>query len=322
MLVYAARRTAGTVLTLLAVSAVMFVLFELLPGDAASIALSRAGGLSATPETLAALRHEMGLDRTAPERFADWVGGVVRGDLGSSAVSGTPVGELLSGRLSNSLVLAAITTLLLVPLSIGIGLLSGSRPGSRTDRTLSAVVLATQAVPVFVLGTFLVATFALAWGVLPAVSLVPTGTSPLARPEVLVLPVVCLLAGLVPHPARVVRAQTVEVMATEYVKVARRAGVRPVRLLLRHVAPNAVGPAVQPLAGAVAGLVGGIVVVELLFGYPGVSQELLRGISARDLPFVQSVAFLLAAWGLGVYLVADLLALALSPTARRAVGVQ
>ncbi len=321
MLRYALRRAVAAAATLAVVALITFWLFELLPGDAATTLLTRGSGVAPPPETLAALRSELGLDRPAPVRFLEWLSGFAHGDLGTSLVSGRPVFEIAGGRAGNSLVLAGVATLLIVPLAVGLGLLAGSRPGSRLDRAVSMTMLGVEAMPAFVVGVFLVATVALAWGLLPAVSLVPSGTSPLARPAVLVLPTVCLVAGLVPHPARVIRAQTVDVMASEYIRVARVSGVGPARLLLRHVAPNAVSAAVHPLAASLVGLVGGIAVIEVLFGYPGLAQELLRAISARDLPVVQSVAVLLAAFGLAVYLIGDLLALWLSPAARRSQGI-
>ena len=130
------------------------------------------------------------------------------------------------------------------------------------------------------------------------------------------LPVVCLLCGLAPHPIRIARAQMAEVMSSDYIRVARINGIPQRRLVLRHAAPNALSAAVHPLAGAVVGLVGGIAVVEILFAYPGLANELLRAISARDLPFVQSTAVLLAAFGVLAYLAADIVAMALTPAGR------
>lgn len=168
----------------------------------------------------------------------------------------------------------------------------------------------------FVIGVLCISWLALGLGWLPAVSLVPTGTSALDRPEVLVLPVVCLLCGLAPHPIRIARAQMAEVMGSDYIRTARINGVPQLRLILRHAAPNALSAAVHPLAGAIVGLIGGIAVVETLFAYPGLAHELLRAISARDLPFVQSASVLLAGFGLLTYLVADVAAMALSPAGR------
>lgn len=320
MLRYFLRRAGAGVGVLGTVTVLVFGLFELLDSDAAVVILSRSGAGDPSPEQLAALRSELGLDRPAPIRFAEWVTDFLRGDLGESLISGRPVADVLLDRLANSAALALLTIVLLIPVALGLGLLAGARPGSRTDRVISVVALTVESIPSFVLGVLLVAVAALSLRLVPAVSLVPTGTSAWDRPEVLVLPVVCLLLGLSPHPARIVRAQTTEVVASAYIRTARLNGVGGLRLLLRHVAPNAVSASIHPLAGSVVGLIGGIAVVETLFSYPGVSKELLTAISARDYLFVQSAAVLLAAFGIGVYLLADMLALLVSPRARALVG--
>ncbi|WP_327151065.1 ABC transporter permease [Nocardia sp. NBC_01329] len=320
MLRYFLRRAAAGAGVLIIVTVLVFGLFELLDSDAAVVILTRQGAGDPSPEQLAALRAELGLDRPAPIRFAEWVSGFLRGDLGKSLISGRPVDDVLFDRLANSAALAVLTIVLLIPLALGLGLLAGSRAGSRTDRVISVAALALEAVPSFVLGVLLVAVIALSLRLLPAVSLIPAGTSVWDRPQVLVLPVACLLLGLSPHPARMVRAQTAGVMASEYIRTARLNGVGGIRLILRHAAPNAVSASVHPLAGSVVGLVGGIAVVETLFSYPGVSKELLIAISARDYPFVQSAAVLLAAFGIGIHVLADMFALMVSPRARAVVG--
>lgn len=313
---YLLRRIADGVGVLCAVAVTVFALFEVLESDAAVVILSRSGGGEPSPEQVAALRAQLGLDRPAPVRFMEWAADFVRGDLGRSLISGRPVADVLAERLANSASLALVTVVLLIPLAIGLGLAAGSRPGSRTDRVLSVGSLAVESVPPFVTGVLSVAVFALTLHLLPAVSLVPRGASVWDSPEVLVLPVGCLLLGLAPHPIRMVRAQCAEVMDSPYIRTARLNGVRGARLMVRHVAPNALSASIHPLAGSVVGLVGGIAVVEMLFGYPGMSQEIIGAVAARDYPFVQSAAVLLAAFGVGVYLAADLLALAVSPRAR------
>ncbi|MFC8047212.1 ABC transporter permease [Nocardia sp. NPDC057353] len=313
---WALRGLGTAAVVLVAVAVLVFALFEALDSDAATVILARQGSTAPSQEQLAALRAELGLDRAAPVRFAEWAWQFAHGDLGTSLLSGRPVADVLLGRLANSAALALVTAVLLVPLAIGLGLLAGARPGSRTDRAISMGALTAESLPPFVSGVVLIATVALTLRLLPAVSLLPTGASVWSRPEILVLPVLCLLAGLAPHPVRMVRAQTAQVVAAPYVRTARLNGVRGPRLLLRHVAPNAISAAVHPLAGSLVGLIGGIAVVETLFVYPGVSQELLRAVAGRDFPFVQSAAVLLAAAGVGLYLIADLVTMLASPRAR------
>ncbi|WP_232839600.1 MULTISPECIES: ABC transporter permease [Nocardia] len=315
MIRYVIGRVGGGIAVLSLVAVAVFCLFESLDSDAATVILSRVGGADPTPEQVAALRAELGLDRPAPVRFAEWAEGFAHGDFGDSLISGRPVREVLLSRSGNSAVLAVITAALLIPLALGLGLIAGARAGSRADRAISVGALTAESVPPFVSGVLLVAVLSLTLRVLPAVSLVPTGTAVTARPEILVMPVICLLTGLAPHPIRMVRAQTAEVMASPYIRTARANGIGRRRLILRHAAPNAVSASIHPLAGSVVGLLGGIAVVETLFVYPGLSQEVLAAISARDFPFVQSAAVLMAAFGIGIYLLADLLALLAGPRA-------
>jgi peptide/nickel transport system permease protein len=317
---YLLGRVGGAALVLALVTCLVFLLFELLPGDAAVTVLSRGGASGALPpEQLAALRHELGLDRPAAERFGSWIGGLATGDLGTSLLSRRPVAEVLGSRIGNSLVLAALTVAVLLPLAVTLGLWAGARPGGRVDRVTSTAAVAVDAVPTFVVGVVLIAVVALGWRLLPAVSLVPAGTSPLARPEILILPVITLLAGLVPHPVRLIRARTAELVDSEFVRTAAVHGVGRFRLLTRHVAPAAVAAALQPVAGSVTGLVGGVAVVETVFAYPGLAQELIGAVAQRDFPVVAAAALLMAVFGVTVYLVADVVALLLSPLARRAV---
>ncbi|MFI6868984.1 ABC transporter permease [Nocardia sp. NPDC050406] len=317
MIAYIARRVGAGIGVLFAVALMVFVLFEALDSDAATVILSRQGSGDPTPEQLAALRAQLGLDRPAPVRFLEWVVDFARGDFGNSLISGRPVRDVLLDRAANSVTLAVLTAALLIPVALALGLVAGARPGSRTDRVISMSALAAESMPSFVFGVLLVATVSLSLRLLPAVSLLPTGTSAWSRPEILVLPVTCLLLGLCPHPVRMVRAQTTEVMASPYIRTMRLNGIGGLRLMVRHVAPNAVSASIHPLAGSVVGLIGGVAVVETLFAFPGLSQELLRAIESRDFPFVQSAAVLLAAVGIGIYLVADLLTLLVSPRARQ-----
>ncbi|TCJ97186.1 ABC transporter permease [Nocardia alba] len=319
MIRYIARRLGAAVLVVFVVGVIVFCLFEVLDSDAAVVTLTRSGGGDPSPEQLAALRAELGLDRPAVVRFAEWQFAFLHGDLGDSLISGRPVRDVLSGRLVNSVTLAFLTAALLIPLAIALGTVAGARAGSLLDRVVSMSAIAAESVPSFVFGVLLVATVSLSLHLLPAVSLLPTGASAWDRPEILVLPVICLLIGLSPHPVRMVRAQTAEVMASHYIRTARLNGIGGMRLMLRHVAPNAISASIHPLAGSVVGLIGGIAVVETLFSYPGLSQELLRAVAARDFPFVQSTAVLLAAVGVAVYLVADLATLLVSPRARHSV---
>lgn len=309
---YALRRIAAGVATLFVASLVIFATTSLLPGDAAVAAL----GKQARPEVVELVRHRLGLDKPAPERYVDWLGGVLHGDLGHSVSTGTPVGTLIGDRIVNSTVLALVTALLLVPLSLTLGALIGSRPGSLVDRLVMAPALVAISLPEFVVGTVLVLVVALHLGWLPPVSLIASGASPLQTPDRLVLPVLTLLAASLAQTVRLVRAGVIEVGGSEYVQMARLKGVSGMRLMRRHVLRNALVPSIQVLALALQWLVGGIVVTELVFAYPGIGSALVQAVAARDLPVVQAITLFIAAVYVALNLIADLLAVFLTPRLR------
>lgn len=313
------RRTVLAAASRLAVAAglcallsmVVFVGVDALPGDPVT---ARLGG-TATPEQIATARERLGLDQPLPRRYADWVSGLLRGDLGTSA-SGRPVTDMLGDRLANSVLLAALTVVLLVPLSLAAGVAAGLRPGARTDRTLSAGALLLVAVPEFLLAAVLLLVFAAALGWLPPVSLVPAGQSPLSVPAVLALPVLSLLLPSLGYATRLVRAATATAVRAPHVEFLRLNGVAAGRILRHAVLPAVLPVALQVWLVTAVGLVGGAVLVEQVYGYPGVGGLLVRAVQAGDLPVVQAVAMLLGAAMLAALLLADLGVRLLTPTLR------
>ncbi|MGW8377103.1 ABC transporter permease [Streptomyces sp. ODS28] len=279
-LLLGAAQTAAVVL-------LVFALTEALPGDAA-VALA---GDQPDPARIAAIREAMHLDLPWYARLLDWAGGLLHGDLGASLVTGRPVASYLTGALAPTLTLAALTLVLLVPVSAGLGVLAARREGGRLDRVISSVTLGVYAVPEFALGVLLVAVFALRLGWLPPTA-VGYGSDLLARPAALVLPVLVLLARPVCSLSRLVRAGMIEALASPYAAQARRCGIPERRVLLAHALPNAVAPAAQQLARTADWLLGGVIVVEALFVIPGLGTVLMDAVSARDLPVVQGLAVL------------------------------
>ncbi|MBW0103061.1 ABC transporter permease [Pseudonocardia sp. KRD291] len=288
-----------------AVSVIVFAMTSLLPGDAAEIVLGR----DATPEQVATLRTQLGLDRPLPERFADWVGGLLHGDLGRSLVTGQPVAAEVGGRLGQTALLTGLALIMLVPLALGAGVLAGRRPGSPVDRALTGVLVAAQAVPEFALGLVLVAVFSLQLGWLPATAAGGAFTGA----EVLVLPVVVLVTNHLGRLARQIRVGVLDTDRAEHVVHLRRLGLPERVVLWRHVLPGAALPSIQQLARIVDSMLGGVVVVEALFALPGVGSGFVDAVSARDLPVVQGYALLYAATTIGVNLVADLVSARLLP---------
>jgi peptide/nickel transport system permease protein len=311
------RRLAAAVATLLVVSILVFVGTEVLPGDAAGAVLGR----TATPEQLAEMQHLMGLDRPAYVRYLDWLGGLLTGDLGNSAAGYaaggvSPIWEQISPKVGNSFVLAALTAALMVPISVALGVAAAVRAGRALDHVVSIATLAIISLPEFIIGSLLVLAFFSWLDVLPPVSLVPPGTSPLARPEALVLPVLTLLGASVAASIRMVRAGMVEALGAEYVTMARLNGLRERVVVSRYALRNALAPSVQVLAQNIQYLVGGIVVTEYLFNSPGLGKELVDAVAIRDVREVQSVAVLIAAFYIVVNIVADLLVVLLVPKLR------
>ncbi|WP_059010397.1 ABC transporter permease [Streptomyces specialis] len=279
------RRLVVGVAQIAGVVALVFLLTEALPGDAA-VALA---GDAPDPERVARIREIMRLDEPAAERFADWAAGLLRADLGTSLVSGRPVTGYLADALGPTLLLAGLTLLLLVPVSVGLGVLAARHEGGRTDRLISTVTLGVYAVPEFALGVLLIVVFALRLGWLPPTA-VGHGTDLLAEPAVLVLPVLVLLARPVCSISRLVRAGMIEAMASPYAAQARRYGVPGRRVRWAHALPNAVAPAAQQLARTCDWLLSGVIVVEALFVIPGLGTVLIDAVAARDIPVVQGLA--------------------------------
>jgi peptide/nickel transport system permease protein len=286
----------------------IFVLTEALPGDAA-VALA---GDQPDPERIARIREAMRLDRPAAERFLEWVGGMLHGDLGASLISGRPVSGYLTGALGPTLLLAAATLALLVPLSVGLGVLAARREGGLLDRTVSGLTLAVHAVPEFALGVLLATLFALHLGWLPPTA-VGTGGDLAANPAVLVLPVVVLLSRPVCSISRLVRAGMIDAMASPYAAQARRYGLSGARIRWTHALPNALAPATQQLARTCDWLLSGVIVVEALFVIPGLGTVLIDAVAARDVPVVQGIAVVFGVVTVLLNLGADLVARRFAP---------
>lgn len=284
----------------------IFALTEALPGDAA-VALA---GDQPDPARIALIRETMGLDRPAPERFAAWATGLLHGELGTSLVSGRPVTGYLADGLGPTLLLAGATLALLVPLSVGLGVLAARREGGPLDKTVSALTLAVHAVPEFAVGVLLATLFGLWLGWLPPTAV---GADPFTEPAVLVLPVAVLLSRPVCTVSRLVRAGMIDAMASPYVAQARRYGVSGARITWTHALPNALAPATQQLARTCDWLLGGVIVVEALFVIPGLGTVLIEAVAARDLPVVQGMAVVFGIVTVAVNLAADLAARRLAP---------
>lgn len=308
------RRLLAGILLLVLVSVLIFVGTQVLPGDAASAILGR----DATPGALSELRAELRLDRPVTTQYFDWLAGLLHGDLGVSLAANEPVSQFIDDRARNTLILALLAFALIIPLSLVLGVIAGINPERRVDHLISSVTLGAIALPEFVTGTLLATLFAVSLSLLPPISLVAAGSSPLSSPSVLVLPVVTLLLAGLAYNVRMVRAGVAQVMESEYVQAARLNGLSERRIIRRHVLPNALAPSIQVFALTVQWLIGGVVVVETVFQYPGIGQGLVEAVNVRDIPVVQAVAIMIAALYIVINIVADILVVLLIPKLRTA----
>jgi peptide/nickel transport system permease protein len=308
---YALRRLAIGVGLLAVVSVLVFAATQILPGDAASAILGR----SATPAQKEIYRKQLGLDKPLTTQYWRWVSGVVQGDLGTSVASQLPVTSFISARAGKSLVLALVALLVLMPVALAFGIWAGIRRDRPIDHAISIVSLALIALPEFVTGTLLIAFIAVSLKLLPPTSILQGG-SVLAQPSLLVLPVLTLCLTAAPYLIRMVRSGVSEAMGAEYVQMARLSGIPERRVVLRHALRNALAPTVQVLALTVQYLIGGLVIVETVFAYPGLGQGLVQAVIARDIPTVQGVAMLLAAIYIVINIAADLIVVLLIPKLR------
>jgi peptide/nickel transport system permease protein len=309
------RRIGLGILTLWLVSLVVFAAVIALPGDAATAIL----GKEATPQRVAALREQLHLNESVVSQYLHWLGGLLTGDLGTSAATQQAVTHLLSNRVANSAFLVLVASVVAIPLSIGLGVWMAMRRDRPVDHIGSTTTLVLAALPEFVIGIGLILLFATeVFHVFPAVSLLPPGTKAWQEPKVVVLPAATLVLAVTPYISRIMRGSMVEVLESEYVTMARLKGLPERQVIWRHAVPNAIVPAIQVAALQLAWMAGGIVVVEYVFSYPGIGAALVDAVGNRDMPVVQAVTMLAAAVYVGLNLLADLATILVTPKLRTA----
>ncbi|KAA0084547.1 ABC transporter permease [Mycolicibacterium sp. P9-64] len=312
------RRLFAAVITLLFISALIFLATNVLPGDVAQSVLGKNG----TPERVALLREQLDLNRPLVSQYVGWLGGMAHGELGRSAVAlaqnnaDTSVWNLIRTPLMNSVTLSGIAAVLLLPLTLLLGTLAGTSAGKPVDYGISYTALVIGSLPEFVLGTFLILIFFSQLNLLPPVALVPIGASPFGDPSALILPTMTLLGVSLALCLRQVRAGTIETVRQDYVVAARLGGIRERRVLLRYVLRNSLAPSVQAYAQTVQYLFGGIIVVEVLFSYPGIGNALVQAVQTRDTTLVAAIALIIAVFFILINIVADLTVVLLVPKLR------
>jgi peptide/nickel transport system permease protein len=310
---YLLRRIGLALLTLWLMSVAVFVVTAVMPGDVARVIL----GQFATPDAIAALHTQLHLDDPAPLRYVRWITGFLSGNWGTSTSNGgAAIADLLPGRLVNSLILAVVALAVVAPLAIGLGLLAALRRDTLLDRFISITSLTAGSVPEFVTGTALLFIFGIWLHWLPTDSIAASGLNPLQSPQHLVLPVFALGLVYVGYLSRMMRATTITVLDSAYVRTALLKGMPWSRVLLHHVVRNAVAPTLTVVALQVGYLVGGLVVVEQLFDYPGIGTLLLSAAQARDVPLLEDCVMCTSILFFLGNLLSDMVNLLLNPRIR------
>lgn len=306
------QRFALALLTLLMVSVVVFAITNLLPGDAAEESL----GQSATPEAVAALRAQFGLDQPAPQRYVRWLGHLLQGDPGSSLLNGKPVTALIGQRLPSSLVLAGVTAAVSVPLALVLGILSAMLNGTLFDRAVNVGTVALVSVPEFLIATLAVLLFAVKLRWLSALSHTDDIASFGGFVRAYAMPVFTLCCVIVAQMARMTRAALLDQLDAAYVEMARLKGAGPVRVVLLHALPNAIGPIANAVALSLSYLLGGVLIVETVFNYPGIANLMVDAVTTRDIPLVQACAMIFCGAYLLLVVLADVCAIVANPRLR------
>lgn len=298
--------------TLTIVSFAVFFATTLLPGDTAMILL----GQSATPEAVAGLRAAMHLDEPALLRFLYWIAGLFQGDLGTSYANQMPVTTLIADRLANTLKLAGLTTVVTVPLALTLGITAAMWQGTLYDRIVTIATIGVISVPEFVLATLAVLVFAVYLKWLPALSFTYQVDSFSGLLRVYAMPVITLTFVVSAQMIRMSRAAVIETLNTPYVEMALLKGASRPRMVLRHALPNALGPIANAVALSLSYLVGGVIIVETIFNYPGIAKLMVDGVSTRDLPLIQSCAMIFCFGYLLLITTADIVAILSNPRLR------
>jgi peptide/nickel transport system permease protein len=300
--------------SLFAVSVIIFSTLVLLPGGYAENIL----GQGATPETVANFKHEIGLDRPAVTRYVEWIGGVTRGDFGNSysGLAGKikrPVTGVIAPRLRNTFFLAAVTAIFAVPLALGLGLLAALYRNSWFDRIVNSVTLTTIASPEFFIAYILMFFLAVKHRWFYSLSTVGETTPFLEHLSRVALPAITLTLVIVAHMMRMTRASIIALLSSPYIEMARLKGLTPSQVILKHALPNAWAPIATVIAFNLAYLVVGVVVVEVVYVYPGIGQLMVDSVSTRDMPVVQACALIFAATYILLNLLADIVAIVTNP---------
>lgn len=307
-----ASRILFSALTLLLVSILIFLIFEALPGDVATRILGR----EATARALEVLRSQLHLDQPALVRYFQWLGDFVNGDLGTSIATGRPIADVLGPRIVNTLLLSLFAFAIYLVLALVPAIIQAVNRGKTIDNVISVITLLLLSLPDFLLATMLLFLFAVAVPILPALATISENSSWPEMLRAMVLPAVTLAIMMAVYAIRVLRDSLIEVLRSDYVRLAELKGLRPRAVLFRHALPNAIVPALNVTALNLGFLIGGVVIVERVFSYPGFGTLLIDALQLRDIPLIKATVMISAAVYVAANLVADVLAVLLQPRLR------
>ncbi len=304
-----AQRIALGLLTLFVISLMIAFGVELLPGDLAQEIL----GQGATPEGLRVLRLQLGLDTPPHIRYLDWLGGMITGDMGLSLANKRPISELIGPRLSNTLFLGGFAALIAIPVALTLGILAALYRNSLYDRGVNIFTLTSISFPEFFIAYILILFFAIKLGWFPGISNISSELTFIEKLYRTLLPAASLTLVVVAHMMRMTRTSIINLLSSPYIEMARLKGIKPLRIITRHALPNALAPIVNVIAINLAYLVVGVVIVEVVFVYPGLGQLLVDSVSKRDVPVVQACSMIFASVYILLNLSADIISIVTNP---------
>jgi peptide/nickel transport system permease protein len=306
------KRLGLGLLTIIVISMLIFLGVEALPGDVATAIL----GQEATPETVAAFRKELKLDLPPHVRYFAWLGDFMRGDLGTSLANKRPISELIFWRFKNTMFLAASAAVVAVPIAVILGILAALYRNSLFDRTISMVTLSTISFPEFFVAYILIALLSVQIVIFPSISNINDQMSFWQKIHAIILPSLTLTLVVVAHMMRQTRAAIINILASPFIEMARLKGIKRMRIIVLHAFPNALSPVINVIALNLAYLVVGVIIVEVVFVYPGLGQLLVDSVSKRDIPVVQASGLIFAAVYVSLNLLADILSIITNPRLR------
>jgi peptide/nickel transport system permease protein len=307
-----AKRVALGLLTVIIISLLIFAGVEALPGDLAESILGQA----VTEETVAAFRKEMRLDLPAHIRYLSWFRDMMHGDLGRSIATRTPVIELIDWRFKNTIFLAAVSAAMAIPLSLFLGILAALYRNSWLDRTISMVTLTFISFPEFFIAYILIALFSVKFILFPSLSEINADMTLIQKLHNIMLPCLTMTLVVTAHMMRQTRAAIINILSSPYIEMARLKGLSQFRIILVHAFPNALSPVINVVALNLAYLIVGVVIVEVVFVYPGLGQLLVDSVSQRDIPVVQASGLIFAVTYIALNLIADILSIISNPRLR------